>query len=61
MTANGSAIMARAPDAAFVEQCSWSTLQERLPLRWPTPPHTPPSPKQTYRSHYTANVKFRAA
>jgi hypothetical protein len=23
-----------------------------LPLRWPTPPNVPPSPKQRYRSHY---------
>jgi hypothetical protein len=28
-------------------------LQERLPLRWPTSPGTPPSPKRNYRSHYT--------
>ena len=42
----------RARDAAFVRQCSLAGLQERLPLRWPTPPDTPPSPKRHYRSHY---------
>jgi hypothetical protein len=42
----------RARDSAFVCQCSLSGLQERLPLRWPTPPDTPPSPKRSYRSHY---------
>jgi hypothetical protein len=52
MPANDSAIQARAQDQAFVAQCSWPGLQERLPLRWPTPPDTPPSPKHSYRSHY---------
>jgi hypothetical protein len=42
----------RARDSAFVEQCSLSGLRERLPLVWPTPPDTPPSPKRGYRSHY---------
>jgi hypothetical protein len=42
----------RTGDAAFVRQCSFSGLQERLPLRWPTLPDTPPSPKRSYRSHY---------
>jgi len=42
----------RARDSAFVAQCSLSGLQERLPLRWPTAPDTPPSPKRRYRSHY---------
>ena len=42
----------RARDAAFVRQCSFSGLQERLPLRWPTLPDTPPSPKRSYRSSY---------
>ncbi|MCK4472619.1 MAG: hypothetical protein KAW49_12640, partial [Anaerolineae bacterium] len=27
-------------------------LRNRLPLRWPAPPDTPPSPKKHYRSHY---------
>jgi hypothetical protein len=52
MPANGSAIQTRAQDQTFVAQCSWPRLQERLALRWPTPPGTPPSPKRTYRSHY---------
>ncbi len=43
----------RASEAAFVQRCSLLGLQERLPLRWPTPPGTPPSPKRDYRSHYT--------
>jgi hypothetical protein len=42
----------RARDSAFVQQCSLLGLQERLPLRWPTPPDTPPSPKRSYRSNY---------
>ena len=42
----------RAQDAAFVAQCSLAGLRERLPLRWPTPPGTPPSPKRHYRSQY---------
>jgi hypothetical protein len=42
----------RAQDEDFVRRCSLAGLQERLPLRWPTPAHTPPSPKKRYRSHY---------
>ena len=42
----------RAQDEDFVRHCSLAALQERLPLRWPTPSHTPPSPKKSYRSHY---------
>jgi hypothetical protein len=42
----------RAQDADFVRRCSLTGLEARLPLRWPTPPGTPPSPKHTYRSHY---------
>ncbi|CAG0967413.1 hypothetical protein ANRL3_01271 [Anaerolineae bacterium] len=42
----------RAQDATFVATCKWQALQERLPLRWPTPPDIPPCPKKTYRSHY---------
>jgi hypothetical protein len=52
MTANRSAISARAHDPAFIAQGSWPRWRERLPLRWPTPPDTPPSPKHAYRSHY---------
>jgi hypothetical protein len=47
-----SAVEARAQDSDFVEQCSLWRLQGRWPLRWPTPPGVPPSPKQRYRSHY---------
>ena len=42
----------RAQDADLVRQCSLPGLEARLPLCWPTPPGTPPSPKHTYRSHY---------
>jgi hypothetical protein len=42
----------RAQDAAFVTQCSLAGLQDRLPLTWPTPPDTPPSPKKNHRSYY---------
>jgi hypothetical protein len=36
-----------------VKQCSLDGLRHRLPLHWPVPPDIPPSPKNTYRSHYT--------
>lgn len=42
----------RAQDGAFVRQCSFEGLQPQLPLRWPTPPDIPDSPKRRYRSHY---------
>jgi len=42
----------RAQDQAFVSQCSLTGLHDRLPLGWPTPPDTPPSPKRSYRSQY---------
>ena len=45
-------IETRAQDADFVHQCSLTGLASRLPLRWPIPPGTPPSPKRRYRSHY---------
>ena len=47
-----AAVQARAQDATFVTQCSLSGLRDRLPLLWPAPPGTPPSPKSDYRSHY---------
>jgi RNA polymerase sigma factor (sigma-70 family) len=55
--ANPSAVQARAQDPSFVQQSSLGALRrctasQRLPLRWPTPPDVPPSPKRTYRSHY---------
>jgi hypothetical protein len=52
MAAKLSAVEARARDSDFVDQCSLWGLQERLPLRWSTPPNVPPSPKRRYRSHY---------
>jgi hypothetical protein len=52
MAANPDAPTARAQDARFVNQCSLSGLSATLPLRWPTPPDIPPSPKQAYSSHY---------
>jgi hypothetical protein len=45
-------IQTRAQDLAFVARCCFNALRHRLPLRWPTPPDTPPSPKKAYRSHY---------
>lgn len=63
-----TAVQTRAQDAELVNQCRLTNpgvgsepapresrgeaLQERLPLLWPTPPETPPSPKKQYRSHY---------
>ena len=52
MIAKLSAVEARAEDKRFVQQCSLSGLQTRLPLCWSTPADVPPSPKRTYRSHY---------
>ena len=42
----------RAQDVAFVRQCSLAGLRSALPLCWPIPTGTPPSPKRDYRSHY---------
>ena len=53
MAADPDAPTARAQDRLFISQCSLAGLQATLPLLWPTPPGTPPSPKRTYRSHYT--------
>lgn len=52
MVADLSAIEQRAQDGLLVAHCSLEALRERLPLRWPTPPDTPPSPKKAYRSAY---------
>ena len=43
----------RSQDVEFVATCSFSGLRASLPLRWPTPSGTPPSPKKQYRSWYT--------
>lgn len=50
--ANLTAVEARARDSDFVDHCSLWGLRGRLPLRWPTPLHVPPSPKRRYRSRY---------
>jgi len=42
----------RAQDRDFVRQCSFPALRPQLPLRWPTPPDIPDSPKKQYRSYY---------
>jgi hypothetical protein len=52
MAAELTPVETRAQDATFVAQCSLKGLRGRLPLRWPAPPDTPPSPKKRYRSHY---------
>ncbi len=52
MAAELTPVQTRAQDLAFVAQCSLDGLRDRLPLRWPAPPNTPPSPKKRYRSHY---------
>jgi hypothetical protein len=52
MAAELSPVETRAQDADLVNRSSLSGLTPRLPLRWPTPPGTPPSPKRSYRSHY---------
>lgn len=44
--------ISRAKDDVFVSSCRFSALQERLPLHWPRPANTPPSPKKSYRSAY---------
>lgn len=44
--------ISRAKDDVFVSNCRLSALQERLPLHWPKPANTAPSPKKSYRSRY---------
>lgn len=39
-------------DVLLVSQCNLLSLQKSLPLKWPTPPNTPASPKKSYRSAY---------
>src|SRR5690606_37280895 len=48
---NSSGSVARAQNPASVQAGSFPTLRANLPLRWPTPPGVPPSPKRSYRSH----------
>ena len=52
MAVDLTAVEQRAQDHDFVAHCSLEGLRDRLPLRWPTPPHVPPSPKKRYRSQY---------
>jgi hypothetical protein len=52
MAVDLSAVEQRAQDRLFVAHCSLDGLRDRLPLRWPTPPDIPPSPKKGYRSQY---------
>ena len=47
-----SAPQTRAQDKVFVQQCGFAGLRSQLPLRWPTPPDVPDSPKKKYRSQY---------
>lgn len=42
----------RRQDPNFLARCAITAFLGRLPLPWPTPPQTPPSPKRHYRSHY---------
>ncbi len=49
----------RAEEALFVNQCGLLSLWKNLPLRWPTPPGMPASPKKHYRSEYV--YPWRAA
>jgi hypothetical protein len=52
MASELSSVEARAQDPSFLADCSLDGLTDQLPLRWPAPPDTPPSPKNAYRSHY---------
>jgi len=52
MAAELTPVELRAQDRLFVTQCSLQGLRDRLPLCWPAPAHTPPSPKRAYRSAY---------
>ena len=52
MKGSGPPHAQRVQDALFVSGCSLAGLQAQLPLCWPTPPGTPPSPKKSYRSGY---------
>ena len=52
MAAELTPVETRAQDATLVTQCSLDGLRDRLPLLWPAPPDTPPSPKKHYRSYY---------
>ena len=42
----------RAENGRFVSECNLLSLRQILPLKWPTPPEIPFSPKKRYRSSY---------
>ncbi len=42
----------RQQDPDFLARCATPALADQLPLRWPTPPQVPASPKPRYRSDY---------
>ena len=42
----------RQHDPDFLARCDIAALVGQLPLRWPTPPQVPASPKPRYRSDY---------
>ena len=42
----------RAENGLFISQCNLMSLQQILPLKWPTPPEILSSPKKSYRSTY---------
>jgi hypothetical protein len=48
-----TASQTRAQDRELLTQCSWESLEGRLPFLWPTPADVPASPKRKYRSWYT--------
>ena len=52
MNVSPTPVETRAQDPHLVNHCSLQGLQERLPLLWPTPADTPPSPKKGYLSNY---------
>lgn len=49
---NRTSEQTRAADEQFVNQCNLLNLRPQLPLKWPTPPDLPSSPKKSYRSGY---------
>jgi hypothetical protein len=52
MSTERTAVEQRIQESDFVARCSLHGLRHLLPLRWPTPPSTSPSPKKAYRSAY---------
>ncbi len=56
-----SASQQRQRSPVFIARCAFTALVGKLPLRWPTPPEVPPSPKPRYRSGYEPPVPARLA